>query len=110
MPLCEPFGSWDDDALAYEIAVEAMSRIAAHYLDLIRFELRKPSPNRTLIDAWTQARDRSLRDRRRLRPDDPTAVAIAREEYGGLVTGLCGGPGEDRQAATIDGLALLELG
>jgi hypothetical protein len=101
MPVPAPLQGWDEVAIGYEIALEAMNRVAAHYAELIALERHKPVPHALLIDTWTRARERCLLDRARLDPEDGAAVAAARREYGGIVVGLCGAVPEPRPGGRV---------
>lgn len=81
-----------DDAVAYEVALDIVNEIIGAYSGLIGREEASPSPDATRIAAWRQAKLAWARRRNDLSPADPQTVQAVRLEGADLLRTLSDRP------------------
>ena len=74
----------DDEAVAYEVALELINEVVGACSARIATEQARPDPDRDAIAVWLAERGRCAEVRRGLDPSDHAAVARVRREYAAL--------------------------
>lgn len=83
-----PFDWSDDEAVAYEVALDTITLVVAQYTRLITRERAASEPVRDALEIWEAARGRCIQARRDLRSTDRAAVAEATQTYGALLRSM----------------------
>ncbi len=84
-----PTFAWDDqESVAYEVAIEAISQVVAWYTALITAEQQRPQPDAQRIAEWEAGQDRAIAERRTLRSSDRDAVLDVQRRYRALADQL----------------------
>jgi hypothetical protein len=84
MPAQEPLWT-QDEAIAFEVAREAINHVMSIYTTQIADERRKPVPDEAKIAALSARRSELHRERTDLRLKDQAKIARVRQEYGAFV-------------------------
>lgn len=84
----EPFTWSQDDAVAYEVALDTIGMVIACYSDLIAAERSRPRPDLSAVEAWRSARTTAAAAQSGLAPDDRGAIDATIREYGAAYRGL----------------------
>jgi hypothetical protein len=75
------FTSSEEEAVAYEVALEHINEVVGACSARIARERARPDPDRDAIAAWLAEQGRCAEVRRGLDPSDHAAVARVRKEY-----------------------------
>jgi hypothetical protein len=84
----EPFAWSQDDAVAYEVALDTIGMVIACYSDLIAAERSRPRPDLGAVEAWRSARTTAAAAQSGLAPDDRAAIDATIREYGAAYRSL----------------------
>jgi hypothetical protein len=77
-----PTFTWnDEESVAYEVAIEAISQVVAWYTALIAAEQRRAQPDSGRIAEWEAGQARAIAERNGLRSTDHDAVTRVQREY-----------------------------
>lgn len=75
----------DEDSIAYEVAVEGLSQAIGIQATLIWREQQLATPDVESIRVWNTTRQRLVRRRETLQPDDREAVLQVQQESADLI-------------------------
>ncbi|MEU7116653.1 hypothetical protein [Streptomyces sp. NPDC046182] len=81
----------NEEAAAYEAAIEAVNGAVGAYSARIAAEEAKPEPDQEVIQKAREARARLARERESLRSSDRDQIAAARAHYAQLAREVRGG-------------------
>ena len=79
----EPFAWSQDDAVAYEVAVDTIGMVIACYSGLIASEERRAIPDQDQLQVWENAITRATADEQNLSVRDRAGVDRATAAYAG---------------------------
>jgi hypothetical protein len=79
-----PYEWSSEDAVAYEVAIEAINGAIGAYTARIAAEKAKPEPDAAAIERWQAGQTECVRLRRQLDPDNQAQIAEARRHFTAL--------------------------